>query len=601
MKRYFLILNLSVFCSCMYAQNNQYILDHSFPPNTTNPQGNVGFSKNNSTTIDNSVWNYSPWWNHQWDENHVFKTELDHGDYSLRVGQGSQLYSIKTPIGEIAPKQNHHHAWVDDTWLMTAYVVDHEDTSHAYQGGPSHHSFIPFIHSCGMYGHQEPDTTNYKLPWDFWAPMLSEKWDPIDNSYSTVTLGLMSGGPSYNRGDLLMYQKIRDLGDGAFEIVYMTYDFNTSIEISNDPRFDWSPWGGVRTSKLPDALKTSPGGSYVVDNGGFNILRDVQNTDGWDAFTEDANDSTSYALGYVYGDSFPSEFNHQRFAFGRTGVWRDFTVAAMSIQHPNLAAGNLFFCRIYLVVGEQHEVIDRCKDLKSTVEEGILIHTQDSSTLVPIYLTNLSGQTVISSTGTIPAGYVFAEPVKDSKPLFLVKNNITNKYHVTSDPYMTMPRYPIPGTPHEGYRPYDGTTEIIELIGFAMPSVYADTTLHDYVALESVVTDTSYFTMNGIYDTNLVIVQTDVFAGLEKESSPICQIYPNPTNELLHLKFTTKSDKGPIKVIVKDMSGKVVKRRDYNNGMSEIDLNVSELTRGIYFLTIDFSSGEVFSEKFVKE
>jgi len=97
-----------------YAGSGSNLLRTVFPRDTVSAKGRVGYALNAGITLfDNSKW-YE-----KWDEANVFKLELKHEKYALRIGKGGQIYSIETPIGEICPPQYKVHAWVDDTWLLT--------------------------------------------------------------------------------------------------------------------------------------------------------------------------------------------------------------------------------------------------------------------------------------------------------------------------------------------------------------------------------------------------------------------------------------------------------------------------------------------------
>ena len=156
------------------------------------------------------------------------------------------------------------------------------------------------------------------------------------------------------------------------------------------------------------------------------------------------------------------------------------------------------------------DVIKKCKKLDSKVTGGFLDYEQSGATKIPLYLKQQSGQTVVAEQGDKPAFYVFAEPVKDSKPLFLIRNTKTGKFHATCDPYMIMPRYEIYKTAHtpnatgKGYRVYDGTTEIIKIYGYVMPKEFCKPDI-EYVPLEKVLDDRSFYPGKGLYDKNIMV------------------------------------------------------------------------------------------------
>lgn len=601
------MLNVAFATKCL-AQISSPLLENVFPPSLVNTTGQTGYSFD-TTLVDFDNQN----WNHNWDEANVFRIQLEHEDYTLRVGKGSQLYSINTPIGEICPPQNAQHAWIDDTWLMTCYFNELDDTMQYVNDNYNSNLdwFKPFVHSCGVYGHQEPDMNNYPLPEDWWAPLLAERLDTIENSYSTVTLGFQSNAPSYPRGDMLFYQKIRDIGDGAFEMTYMTYYFNTSFDPDENYTTHWSPWGGVRTSIFPERLKSNPDQTWLVDNTyhgqpGHSI--NVNNTGGWGVCTQANSVDSSYSLGYVYGSEKPSWANKSYihgYAASTSDVnldtlpgERNFTVIASRLI-MSVPPGQTFFNRLFFVLGERDEVINRCVDLESQVEHEFLSFTQEEAVLKPVYLEEYNNQFILSDTGTNIAGYVFAEPVDDSKPLFLVKNQATGDYHATADPYMTMPKYPIPNTPYMGWRPYDGTTEIIKLIGFVMPQSQIDTS-HNYVPLESILTDNTYFPQNGIYDLDLMIVESDQTTEIENTMLGFdVQLFPNPVEEELNININGEFN-NDIQIKVTDIAGRTVLLESIKGNLSQSGkIDLSDLNVGIYFVTIKMK-GKTQTFKIVK-
>lgn len=461
---------------------------------------------NNITTFDNSRW-FS-----KWDEKNVFKAELKHSQssnpYTLRIGKGGQLYSIMTPIGEIMPPQNKQHAWVDDTMLLTTYQYDLEPTANMKNSaGAVIDGFLPFIHQAGIYPQVDLD---YQKGKQFWSPVVGERWDSVNNQYSTITLGMISCGPSYNRGDVLMYQNTRDMGNGVIEITYMIYNYNTSYkEAKENYKMDFSPWGGVKTSALPNIILSKPDKSWVLTNYQFGdpngkSLVDYKNTGGWAAATEDAQEDSSYTMSWVFGNKTGKDFTNL-FSFGKTDQERDFTVQSECYRGA-IPPGSSYFCRLYYVFGKLSEVVMISNELAEKTEFGFLNFEQKAATKIPLYLKEENGQTIISETGTTPSFYVYAEPVKDSKPLYLIRDTKTNKLSVTCDPYMLMPKHTIPNDPlkRTGVRPYDGSSEIIKLYGFAMPQKSCDSSL-EYVMLNKILTDKSYFPEKGIYDAAIMV------------------------------------------------------------------------------------------------
>lgn len=77
------------------------------------------------------------------------------------------------------------------------------------------------------------------------------------------------------------------------------------------------------------------------------------------------------------------------------------------------------------------------------------------------------------------------------------------------------------------------------------------------------------------------------------------EIYPNPTNTTINIRI--EKSNGAIKFLtIKDVSGKTYFLKDYNDN-KKIQIDISSLPKGLYFLSIMFENEEIFNEKFVKQ
>ncbi|RYE13526.1 MAG: hypothetical protein EOP51_29635 [Sphingobacteriales bacterium] len=408
-----------------------------------------------------------------------------------------------TSIGEIAPPQNPDHAWVDDTFLLTSYQYDLQQPNSAGVDG-----LVPFIHQCGMYPGIDAAFQQGK---QFWAPLVSENWDAANDQYSTVSLGMISNGPAFNRADVLMYQRTRDIGGGVFEITYVAYNYNSSYTTSPMGYVtDIAPWGGVRTSALPNLLLSKPDQTTILANQQYaspGTVLNTYDTGGWVAATVDPTKQNSYTMAMVFGSQNPSS-TEKLFLYGTTEAARSFTVESVVYRQP-LPPGKAFYCRQYYVLGQLSAVLPKATHYQQYAQSGFLEFDETSATTIPLYLDKKNGQTILSDAGTTPAFYVYAEPVKNSKPLYLIYETKTKQYHATCDPYNTMPRYNVLNDPQgrKGVRPYDGSTQILKLYGFVMPSSAANAGLK-HTAITSVLTDNTFFTGKGLYDPGVVVRTT---------------------------------------------------------------------------------------------
>lgn len=482
------------------------LLNGWFSPTTAAVKTGASFKMTtNITQFDNSKW-YP-----KWDEKDVFRLELkdENEKFALRIGKGGQIYSIETPIGEIMPPQNKEHAWIDDTTTITVQQYDQNmvepDIGNLYQ-------FTGFIHQAGMYQHKDPTVLGDK---SFFSPIVAENYDSATNTYSAITLGMISSGPAYNRADVLIYSRLRNLGGGVIEADYMMYNYNTQMKMSEKEQYtaDFSIWGGVRRSKLPNLIIELDDGSTFKSNASFGSggLFDAPEFGSYHAATQDANSNSSYTFSWVNNNQKQNPGQSLFFNLGNANR-DDYNVMSFTYR-DKMKPGTAYRFKMYYVLGELGEVKAISHELSKNTPHGFVEFTEENTPTIPLFLRKENGQTVLADRGDSrtqkPALFVYAQPVKNSKPLYLIRNVKTGQYHVTTDPYMLMERVPIPGDKlgRLGYRPYDGTTEIIKLFGYVMPQSSANSKL-SYAPLNSIVTDKTYFTQKGVYDSGIQVRTT---------------------------------------------------------------------------------------------
>ncbi len=105
---------------------------------------------------------------------------------------------------------------------------------------------------------------------------------------------------------------------------------------------------------------------------------------------------------------------------------------------------------------------------------------------------------------------------------------------------------------------------------------------------------------SGGFDLDAVGVIHQVLTGVKDFSAQVnFNIYPNPANELVSIHFNLDNAE-KAKIILTDYTGKELKIIEsvQNNGLQNIQLNVSELKNGIYFISI-FTQTEVVTKKLV--
>lgn len=77
-------------------------------------------------------------------------------------------------------------------------------------------------------------------------------------------------------------------------------------------------------------------------------------------------------------------------------------------------------------------------------------------------------------------------------------------------------------------------------------------------------------------------------------------IYPNPTNGRVTIQLTGKDYNLTNSINICSVTGSIVKRININNPTNQIELDVSNLPSGTYFIHMHFSNGNVINEQIIK-
>lgn len=425
------------------------------------------------------------------DETAVFHAELSHTPisktsndvpWSIRIGKGGQLYSLVIDGSDqlVSPQWRNPtngflSPWNDDCMTATLQSPD----IHVSDDYMKHSD--GFVHASGMYVRPYLDTLNNK---PFYCPMLAEEFDSYDNSYSCANLGLIPK-PSVNRPDVIWYHKYRDLGEGVLEITFLVYNFGSTT-------WKWSnmPWFAVKRSTLRDQLQGVSGSEYEKKDfkfGDYEVPSTFWITEdhysGWMAKTEDINNpEKSVTIGHVHGKK---KYTDTEKFMARVGIAgpevRDFQLFNHVWHNFNLPPGRSAFLRTFFVFGNLKHVSERCNYLVDKAEYGYP-DVLDSYPDLQLYKKTVNGATIVTKSKTANKAFrVHEKPVNDSVPLFLLKNNSTGQYAVSTDPYAFAGKttlinpYPQEHERYERfqnkyiYQPYDGSTEWIELLGYVEP------------------------------------------------------------------------------------------------------------------------------------
>lgn len=458
------------------------------------------------------------WADQPWDEDDVFNAELNHSsddlDWSIRIGEGGQLYSWNLDGQELLPPQGgttQRSPWVDDVILQTWRDSENFDND-ATQDGDWYGN--TFVHGAGIYN--RPDLDPASDPADpFYNPLLEESFDASDRSYSTMNWG-PTVTPSINRGDVMLYNQYRHLGDNVLEITSYGYNFgeNTYDDIA-------MPWSMVRDSVFPNTIKgTAAGSGFENFEGTYPTRFQISEEGGWLAKTADASDPNALTISSVHGlDRHLGESWQTVPSLASSGTssvpnsTRDISIMSAFNNGIEVAPGQGFFKRHYMVLGDQQDVIEKSYELADKVDYGIVEFDEASTELLPIYTKISDGQrTLTNEPGGIQVGSTYAMPVKNSVPLFAMRDTQTGEFHLSTDPYALSSTTPFVDDngvyqSREIRRPYDGNTEWVEMLGYVVPTAEAELTA-DTVPLSSGLLN-SQFTAGETFGANEVLIRTD--------------------------------------------------------------------------------------------
>ncbi|KKL21116.1 hypothetical protein LCGC14_2448680, partial [marine sediment metagenome] len=340
-----------------------------------------------------------------------------------------------------------------------------------------------FIHQAGMYINPGLDPLNNK---PFNSPLLAEAFDAENRSYSVINWGLCPT-PAVNRTDALFYTKYRHWGDGVLEIIYYFYNFGTF-----DIEQPTTPWTGLRGSVYGTQILGASGGGFDVFPYDYETRRyNLVDTGGWIGHTEDSSDTNSAAYSLVQGlDQHYGQQGYEGQGASMngynldTGGWR----IMATDMHCNLKPGEGIFYRFYMTMGTLGDVAAISEQLVDNVDYGWLEFDEATAEFLPLYETTVSSQTILTTeVNGSPVAYSYAVPVKNSLPLFQMKEISSGTYVLSTDPYLVCSKKPFknlydPGDPESKYstyqnrvvyRPYDENTEWIGLLGYVVPTALA--------------------------------------------------------------------------------------------------------------------------------
>ena len=441
-------------------------------------------------------------WAEGLDERDVFLAELAHrqdpdDSFTLRVGKGGQIYSLRGAFGESVPPsctggRRSESPWNDEVWQFVAVCTKYhraetvgganalpDEVRRRFEKSPFASKF--FVHGSGVY---IPDAAEVR---NLYCPLLAFDADVDGRTIRTLNWGLVPQVRTMHRSPLLYYCQVRDIGAGIIELTWAAHNFSTR----DDVVFDYlnAPWGGTRRTSLPEHAIADPEGRLRPRTDFFTAKApdgavDVRKTGGWNlSSVTDAADSPALAL--VFGRDRHLDEEGQK--AGRDEAFcqlapshlRDWTAAARSyetiwkdwqtrpentfrnydvavvIPKLRLKPQTMIWYRSFLVVNRRERAGALARGLVDKVDYGLLSFDPADTPLVPVHVRD--GRVVEPAAANGPPTFeLYARPVPGTLPLFLLEDVATGREVVTTDPYWFVPQEPLDlgvpaGHPHHDY------------------------------------------------------------------------------------------------------------------------------------------------------
>lgn len=439
-------------------------------------------------------------WDKEADEREVFFARLWHQQepdrsWDVRFGRAGQIYSFRGPFGESIPPQTHPwmlrekvrnmSVWMDEVWQGVAVCSAKQNHDKLYRPGSkaAPQNLITamkyFIHQSGVYL-RDP---TLKRP--LYSPMLASHWDERTKTFSTITWGQQANPPSLHESAALFYTRYRDCGDGVLEVTYGLYNFG-------DDWLDYlnMPWGGVRTSSLPQQWFVDADGEATQQQCSFEQgIAKLNDSAGYFVWAQEGDDPERFALGVAFGRDrhlgnvdrgFKMMPSRVRWGFAGANHLRDYSVFTVNAR-PVVKRGDFFYWRNYFVVGQFNQVADRCRALVRAADYGMVKPANRSSLKRWYVVRQIDGRPQIlhvPTGGTLDANFgLDAWPAADSLPLLLMRDKATGREFVSADLYVNAERTPFANpypSDHEKHDRYENRTAFrthtatgyIRLLGF---------------------------------------------------------------------------------------------------------------------------------------
>jgi hypothetical protein len=352
-----LLLSLSFSCLLILASGERWgelekaltrdIMPESSPECVGSGETSHSFQFTNSSSYGQWAAMSAPF------ENLVFLAQMNHKDsnqnrsWSIRFGKGGNMYSYYGAMGETVPPQYHTGApWIDEVWQSVSVNTYLNNNPTSY-----------YIHQAGTY-------MNDGITSPFYSPSLASVC--VGRECRFASWGQQAHVPTTFTSNAIYYNRYRDCGNGVMEFTSLIH--NAWPPGGDELDYINIPWGGVRTSTLPQLLMApkSGGESQIISpipGFGNGNIPNSQDTGGYITFSQEVTTNASTYFPLPCADAAGSittcpgvgqvslNLNRNpacRFESGTTDAWDEYTVSC-GLQPTVLLKDGCFGCRLYFV------------------------------------------------------------------------------------------------------------------------------------------------------------------------------------------------------------------------------------------------------------
>ncbi len=102
-----------------------------------------------------------------------------------------------------------------------------------------------------------------------------------------------------------------------------------------------------------------------------------------------------------------------------------------------------------------------------------------------------------------------------------------------------------------------------------------------------------------LYVDNIYLKSSPLAIKENVNAPAVISVFPNPAKDVLYIRG--EKEMTAQNITVYDAIGKIVRTQEISNGAALIQLNIGDLTNGLYYFQIQNQTGEIIRNKFIKE